>query len=501
MKKIFALLCLIFIFTLSCCTKNDTYIETYILSINKYGNINLKITPNEMRKKGFEEADMIYVEIGKSNIIMPIGTVYNDVDSGNPICTFKIDSKTNEEETVLAINSGNFASFMGIATINIVNNDKGFEVVYNEGFNEESKVIIKMNQKSGYKEEYELHKIINPRTNKREDYENLNDEEYANFRKLNSNLNIYRSSSPINPIINRNKEADKAILDNNIKTIINMADNESDMLNYDGYKETNYSKCKIIALNMGMLYSEKDFEDKLLLAFRFIINNEGPYLIHCREGKDRTGFLSAIIEALAGMNIDEIIDDYMITYYNFNKITKDDSNYLKISNSNILSSLKFAFNLNSIDELKNINLKDESIKYLKRIGLEDYEINSLKNRLNIIDESTKRLSDYYSWTKNLKKEDIIKVEIEIESLGTGPNTIIKNYVSENELDITYNYSLLNSLVYMKKKEPVDGGSKMKLIFYTNSDSFEIEIINDSFQYVNGISYYILEKPKIEYPIS
>ena len=31
-------------------------------------------------------------------------------------------------------------------------------------------------------------------------------------------------------------------------------------------------------------------------GMRFIINNDGPYLIHCNEGKDRAGFVSALIE-------------------------------------------------------------------------------------------------------------------------------------------------------------------------------------------------------------
>ena len=50
--------------------------------------------------------------------------------------------------------------------------------------------------------------------------------------------------------------------------------------------------------------------------------HSGPCLIHCVEGKDRTGFVCALMLALAGASAQEIIDDYMITYYNYYGITK-----------------------------------------------------------------------------------------------------------------------------------------------------------------------------------
>jgi hypothetical protein len=51
--------------------------------------------------------------------------------------------------------------------------------------------------------------------------------------------------------------------------------------------------------------------------------HEGPYLVHCTEGKDRTGFVCMLLEALCGASYDEIVDDYMITYDNYYGITKE----------------------------------------------------------------------------------------------------------------------------------------------------------------------------------
>jgi len=52
-------------------------------------------------------------------------------------------------------------------------------------------------------------------------------------------------------------------------------------------------------------------------VFRFIIANDGPYLIHCTEGKDRAGFVSAVLEALMGADLQEIVADYMKSYENY----------------------------------------------------------------------------------------------------------------------------------------------------------------------------------------
>ena len=47
---------------------------------------------------------------------------------------------------------------------------------------------------------------------------------------------------------------------------------------------------------LGMDFLSKATLSGLAEGMRFIINNDGPYLIHCNEGKDRAGFVSALIE-------------------------------------------------------------------------------------------------------------------------------------------------------------------------------------------------------------
>lgn len=122
-------------------------------------------------------------------------------------------------------------------------------------------------------------------------------------------------------------------------------------------------------------------------------------------------------------------------------------------------------------------------------------LSSCKNNNTVSD----KLSDYYSWSNDLKREEIIRIEIETKTLGTGPNTEINRIVSVNEIDINYNFNLLNSNVYKNDFEAIDGGSSKKLIFFTTSNSYEIEFINGYFKTNNDFSYYILDDIKIEHP--
>lgn len=47
--------------------------------------------------------------------------------------------------------------------------------------------------------------------------------------------------------------------------------------------------------------------------FRALADSEGPVLIHCAAGKDRTGLLAALTHHLAGLHQDDILADYLLT--------------------------------------------------------------------------------------------------------------------------------------------------------------------------------------------
>ena len=365
-------------------TETVSAVEAGIGEISKYGNIVLTIKPEEMMLLGYQPADVVLVRIGNAEMEMPIGTSYSDVDSGEAVCTFKTSSSKGVEEVVLAINAGDLASTMGIAERSTIDEDPGYVWIFTEGSDASPTVHISMAVKQGYAEEYALHQLGNTRTNKREDYADLSDAEYANFRVVETTGMgkgiLYRSTSPIYPALNRNAEADAALLQAKIRTVMNMADDEVLMTQYPGYAETAYAKCDIIALNMSMDFFIDDFREKLAEGFRYLASHEGPYLIHCKEGKDRTGFAAAILECLMGATAEEIVGDYMLTYYNFYGITPDSEQYSKVAEGNIETSLAKAFGISSIHDEK-VDLRACAEAYLSDIGMSEDEIIKLKGKL------------------------------------------------------------------------------------------------------------------------
>jgi protein-tyrosine phosphatase len=47
--------------------------------------------------------------------------------------------------------------------------------------------------------------------------------------------------------------------------------------------------------------------------FRALAETEGPVLIHCAAGKDRTGILAALTHRIAGVHPDDMVEDYLMT--------------------------------------------------------------------------------------------------------------------------------------------------------------------------------------------
>ena len=112
---------------------------------------------------------------------------------------------------------------------------------------------------------------------------------------------------------------------------------------------------------------------------RFFAEHPGVYVVHCTEGKDRAGFVSALLECFMGAGFDEIVADYMRSFYNYYGITPDDARYALVMNSNIVKTLCMAFGVN---DLKTADLSACATAYLKSCGLEDETLAALKKNLS-----------------------------------------------------------------------------------------------------------------------
>ncbi|MBR0160102.1 MAG: tyrosine-protein phosphatase [Oscillospiraceae bacterium] len=367
-------------------TEEATGIEAGIVEIEKYGNIVLSVSPATMRELGYEPGDIISVTIGDETMEMPIGVSYADVDTGAMVCRFLENVEGIDPEVALAINMGNLAGSLGIAEKVTIPEKPGFRWDWNEGFDENTSVSISMAEKQGYADGLLLHQVMENSSMNREDYPDLTDEEYANFREVTTTGmgvgTLYRSSSPINPVINRNREADDALLMAGISTVMNMADHPDVMKQYDGYANTFYSDCDIIALNMGMDYTAEEYQAQLAEGFRFLAEQEGPYLIHCNEGKDRTGFAVAVLECLMGADADEVVADYMLTFQNYFGVEPGTDTWQRIAAGNIQKELEQVFGIENLYDEK-LDLSACAEQYLRDIGMTKDEILTLEDKLSV----------------------------------------------------------------------------------------------------------------------
>ncbi|WP_344128386.1 tyrosine-protein phosphatase [Saccharopolyspora halophila] len=60
--------------------------------------------------------------------------------------------------------------------------------------------------------------------------------------------------------------------------------------------------------------------EKLIEVFRIAVQAEGPVLVHCAAGKDRTGVISAMLLSAAGVRSEAIVADYARTDKNMYRV-------------------------------------------------------------------------------------------------------------------------------------------------------------------------------------
>ena len=386
-----ALLVLALFMMVSCATKALTEpvvveeaktLDSSVKDIQKYGNLVLSITKSDMDSIGAEYGDVFTVDLGDQVLEAPYCTSYSDVEIGDLVL------RNDGDGIILAINMGDFASSYGIAT-KVSNPDKTYQWVFEEGKKlEDITLSLILTGKGEYRDQYLIHQLS--RTNEREDYSS--DAVFANFREIvGGNLGsgaLFRSSSPVNNEIGRAKYADELMSLNNIRSVMNLADNREAIEGYfkeedfaSPYYKTLYENGQVIALNMGVSFKTREFQNGLVEGLTFLSKNEGPYLVHCNEGKDRAGFTSALLSALMGLTYDEIASDYMTSYENYYHVEKGTEQYEAVKRSNIDSMLSFIAGVETKD-LENVDLSVKAEEFLIAIGMEKADIDTLKSKLS-----------------------------------------------------------------------------------------------------------------------
>ena len=371
-----------------CATRTQAVQETVITEvtssvkeIQKYGNLVLTIEKKDLDAMGAEYGDVFTVSFQDTEVYAPYCTNYSDVDLGSIVL------RNDGETLILAINMGDFATTYSIAE-KVSNPDKTYKWIFEEGKTmEDISLLLTLTGKGEYRDEWLIHQLS--RTDNREDYSS--DAAFANFREIKGGKigegALFRSSSPINNEIGRAKYADALVKENGIRTVMNLADSEESILSYmekedfaSPYYASLFENGDVIALNMGASFKTREFQASLSEGLTFLASKEGPYLVHCTEGKDRAGFTSALLSALMGLTYQEIVEDYMTTYENYYHIEKGSEQYEAVKKSNIDSMLSFIASVES-DKLSQVDLSLKAEEFLLAIGMEEDTVRKLKENL------------------------------------------------------------------------------------------------------------------------
>jgi len=192
---------------------------------------------------------------------------------------------------------------------------------------------------------------------------------------------LYRSSHPI-----KGDEQEKIIsllaAKARIGAVINLSDTNSALslkTIFAPWYDKLYKDGRIIALGMDFSVVSEKFNKKLKKALQFIISTQGPWLIHCHAGVDRTGFVSMVLEAFMGATVDEIANDYLLS---FNSIF-DSSVQSEVNKNDTFIVMKYLSVMGNNLAINDQNLQAIAENYLREIiKMPSAELDLLKKKLS-----------------------------------------------------------------------------------------------------------------------
>ena len=147
-----------------------------------------------------------------------------------------------------------------------------------------------------------------------------NDAQAVNFREIRMGSiapgTLFRSSHPIK---DNEQETAISMLAGKVRiaAVLNLHDTRSGINSkafFAPWYNSLFKKDRVIALDMDFNVTGKSFKKKLKDGLKFIINTDGPWLIHCHAGVDRTGFVCMVLESFMGAKLDDVISDYLLSF-------------------------------------------------------------------------------------------------------------------------------------------------------------------------------------------
>jgi protein-tyrosine phosphatase len=102
-------------------------------------------------------------------------------------------------------------------------------------------------------------------------------------------------------------------------------------------------------------------------------------VVHCIEGKDRTGYVCALLEGLCGVTYDEIVADYLITYDNYYQKTPETHSDVcnALVSLRLNTCLMYYTSVTDEAQLKNIDYATAFSNYLLSHGMNHQQVDAL----------------------------------------------------------------------------------------------------------------------------
>ena len=365
------------------CGKKTAKVENLELEHEQeFGGVYLKMTIDDFNAKGFTYGDSVDVEFSNGYKLEDI-PYYNGyyVAAGKPL----LIAYPGYDYIKAAINYG-----ADLWEEGALYSGQKEDLFLTASLDEHCTASVFLKERGKYLDVQEARDIHY--YDEREKYPS--DEVFANFRNVfPGNIKegvLYRSASPCDNQHNRAPYVDRLMQEAGVQCILNLSDNDAKIEKYmakddfnSPYFKSLYEAGNVIPLAMAMNFVADDFRVKIADGFTRMAEKEGPYLVHCTEGKDRTGFILMLLEALMGASYQEIVDDYMLTYDNYYKITeaKDKAKYDVILEKNLIAMMYTVAGTKDID-LKTADLVSCAKTYLKGCGMTEEAIDALTARLS-----------------------------------------------------------------------------------------------------------------------
>ena len=132
---------------------------------------------------------------------------------------------------------------------------------------------------------------------------------------------------------------------------------------------------------MPVNFDSDEFAEGIVKGFSFLLDHDGPWLIHCLKGKDRAAFASMLLEMLIGWTEDELIADYMLSYINYYKVEPGTEKYNMIVERDVKEIMRAVAGLGKGESLAGTDWRAAAEDYLLKHGMDKDSVVSLESFL------------------------------------------------------------------------------------------------------------------------